>query len=80
VPGADIILQDAYVVGVNATYSNHWGTPCTPDYGVCGCDNCRGRFEDITDRMDQYLERLFIMGYDRTKTVWGVPQAFIQEE
>lgn len=35
--GADILLQDTYVVGNNVTYSTEWDTPCTPDYGDCGC-------------------------------------------
>ena len=51
-------------------------TVCTPDYGDCGCDNCKGVFEDISDRMDEFAERSFDNGWDRTKAVWTVPQAF----
>ena len=29
-------------------------TPCTPDYGDCGCDNCKGDFDDISTRMDEF--------------------------
>ena len=34
--GADIVMQDAYMIGTNATYSTVWGTPCTTTYGDCG--------------------------------------------
>jgi hypothetical protein len=43
------------------------------------CDNCKGSFEDISDRMDEFKERLFIEGWDRTKAVWTVPQGFGNE-
>lgn len=77
--GCDIVMQDTYMVGNNVTFSTVWGTPCTTDYGDCGCDNCHGRFEDISDRMDQFAERLFDNGWDRTKAVWTVPQGFGNE-
>ncbi len=51
-------------------------TPCTLDYGDCGCDNCKGVFEDISTRMDEFAERLWDNGWDRTKAVWAAPQAF----
>jgi len=34
--GADIVMQDAYPVGINATWSIVWDTPCTVDFGDCG--------------------------------------------
>ncbi|KAF8824649.1 hypothetical protein HHX47_DHR8000092 [Lentinula edodes] len=34
--GADVLLQDTYMIGNNVTFSNQWGTPCTVDYGDCG--------------------------------------------
>ncbi|THH33377.1 hypothetical protein EUX98_g816 [Antrodiella citrinella] len=74
--GTDIVLQDTYMIGNNVTFSSQWGTPCTLDYGDCGCDNCKGEFEDISTRMDEFAQRLFDLGWDRTKAVWGVPQAF----
>ncbi|KAH7335272.1 hypothetical protein B0J17DRAFT_719811 [Rhizoctonia solani] len=46
--GSQIILQDAYPIGINATWSTVWNTPCTPELGDCGCDNCQGRLEDIS--------------------------------
>ncbi|KAF9446852.1 hypothetical protein P691DRAFT_672690 [Macrolepiota fuliginosa MF-IS2] len=77
--GSDIVLQDTYMVGNNVTFSTVWGTPCTTDYGDCGCDNCKGSFEDISTRMDEFKQRLFINGWDRTKAVWTVPQGFGNE-
>ena len=74
--GSDVVMQDAYPISINATFSVEWHTPCTPDYGDCGCDNCNGDFFDISTRMDEFSERLDILGWRRTKTVWAVPQAF----
>ncbi|KAK2460380.1 hypothetical protein APHAL10511_007545 [Amanita phalloides] len=78
--GADIVLQDAYTVDINATWSTVWHTPCTEDFGDCGCDNCKGSFQDIATRMDEFSQRLFINGWERTKAVWTVPQAFGQAQ
>lgn len=33
----DIILGDPYTIGINATWSIIYDTPCTEDYGDCGC-------------------------------------------
>ena len=74
--GTDIVMQDAYTVGINATHSVVWDTECTPDYGDCGCDNCVGEFEDISRRIDQFGERLGDLGWERSKAIWTVPQAF----
>ncbi|PCH43231.1 hypothetical protein WOLCODRAFT_138259 [Wolfiporia cocos MD-104 SS10] len=74
--GADIVMQDTYMVSNNVTWSVEWDTPCTPDYGCCGCDDCRGDFEDISTRMDLFAYRLWANGWDRTKTIWTVPQGF----
>lgn len=32
--GTDIVMQDTYMIGNNATFSNEWNTTCTPDFGV----------------------------------------------
>lgn len=74
--GADIVMQDTYPIGINATWSVEYHTECTPDYGCCGCDNCVGDFEDISNRMDEFRQRLEVLGWDRTKALWTVPQAF----
>lgn len=74
--GTEIIMQDAYTIGNNLTFSTEWGTPCTEDYGDCGCDNCHLGFEDIAVRMDEYKERIRINGWELEKAVWAVPQAF----
>ncbi|KAJ3727396.1 hypothetical protein C8R42DRAFT_335923 [Lentinula raphanica] len=77
--GADILLQDTYMIGNNVTFSNQWGTPCTVDYGDCGCDNCKGSFKDISTRMDEFYNRAFINGWELEKAVWTVPQGFGNE-
>jgi len=74
--GADILLQDTYVVGINPTFSVVYGTECTTVYGDCGCDNCKGSFQDISTRMDEFKDRIFINGWELEKAVWTVPQAF----
>ncbi len=74
--GADIVMQDTYPIAINATFSVEWDAPCTPDFGDCGCDDCKGEFEDISTRMDVFAERLNALGESRTKSVWAVPQAF----
>ena len=74
--GTDIVMQDVYPVGINATYSVVWDTECTPDYGDCGCDNCVGELEDISQRLDQFRDRMKVLGWERTKAVWTIPQAF----
>ena len=75
--GADILLQDPYMIGNNVTFSvTKWQTPCTTDFGCCGCDNCKGQFEDISDRIDIFKQRMEVLGWGMTKSIWGVPQAF----
>lgn len=64
------------MIGNNVTFSSQWGTVCTPDYGDCGCDNCKGEFEDIATRMDEFRERFEVNGWERTKAAWTVPQGF----
>ena len=69
-------MQDTYPIGINATYSTVYNTSCTREVGDCGYDNCRGDYEDIRDRMDDFTMRLEVLGRERSKTVWTVPQAF----
>ncbi|KAH9956094.1 hypothetical protein BC827DRAFT_1386157 [Russula dissimulans] len=74
--GTPVLMQDTYPIGINATYSVVWDTPCTPIQGACGCDNCVGNFEDIRNRMIDFATRLEVLGWERSKTVWTVPQGF----
>ena len=74
--GAEILMQDVYEVGNNVTFSTEWFTPCTEIQGDCGCDNCKGSFEDIRDRVTEFRERMEAVGWERSKTVWTVPQGF----
>jgi hypothetical protein len=80
VSGADIILPDIYMIGNDVTFSTKYNTPCTKYFGCCGCDNCEGRFEDISNRLDETRTRLRILGWEKTKFVWAVTQAFGGEE
>lgn len=74
--GADIVMEDAYPVGINATYS-YRGTPCNDTYGDCGCDNCNGLLTDVPARVDDlYKYGSWIGGAAARKPVWEVPQAF----
>jgi hypothetical protein len=50
--GADLIMEDVYPIGINATYSK-WGTECNATLGDCGCDDCSGVGpRDVADRLD----------------------------
>lgn len=35
-----------------------------------------GSFTDVSDRVTSFLNRMEVVGWERTKTVWSVPQAF----
>ncbi|KAH9474610.1 hypothetical protein JR316_0013073 [Psilocybe cubensis] len=78
--GADIIMHDVYSFGNNVTFSSKYDTPCTTDFGCCGCDNCIGNLEDTSKRLDDASRRLKVMGWEKTKFNWAVPQAFGGEE
>ena len=75
--GADIILSDVYPVATNTSWSTVYDTPCNATYGCCGCDDCSGEFEDISDRLDQFYEFDAVVGWE--KVHWGAPQAFGEE-
>ena len=75
--GADIIMEDAYPIGINATYSRKWETPCNETLGDCGCDNCVGSLLDVPNRIDDYQAYgAWIGGAAKRKPIWAVPQAF----
>ena len=76
--GADILLSDVYPIGNNVTNSQPWGTVCNTTYGDCGCDDCKGDFEDISERLDLFAQYQSWLG-GPPKTSWGVPQAFGNE-
>lgn len=78
-PVPNRFLTHSYTIGNNLSFSTEWGTPCTEEYGNCGCDSCFLGFEDISLRMDQFYERLFITGRELETTVWTVPQGFGNE-
>jgi hypothetical protein len=76
--GADIIMSDPYPIAVNTSYSIQYNTVCNTTYGCCGCDDCSGDFEDISERLDLYKTYQEYLGLSQ-KPQWGVPQAFGNE-
>lgn len=74
--GADYLMEDAYPVGINATWSVPWNTPCNATYGDCGCDNCVGELQDVSNRLDAFAEYQGWLGGQWAKPLWAVPQAF----
>lgn len=75
--GAEIILSDVYPISTNTSWSTVYETPCNATYGCCGCDDCNGYFEDISDRLDNFAHFDDLLGWQ--KTHWGAPQAFGNE-
>ncbi|KAL2069317.1 hypothetical protein VTL71DRAFT_15655 [Oculimacula yallundae] len=76
--GTDIIMADPYPIAVNTTFSVQYDTVCNTTYGCCGCDDCQGDFEDVSERLDLYKEYQEILHLPQ-KPQWGVPQAFGNE-
>ncbi|PSR75243.1 hypothetical protein BD289DRAFT_487184 [Coniella lustricola] len=82
--GADILMQDAYPVGINATFSTKWDTPVNLTYGDSGCDNCVGSYNllNVPQRIDDFQQYARWIGGAETvrKPIWAVPQAFSGED
>ena len=78
--GTPILMADVYPIGVNPNYSVKYNTPCGPDQGDCGCDNCAGDFEDIRQRMNDFRMRLEVLGWERMKSIMTIPQGFGSQE
>ncbi|CZT07324.1 uncharacterized protein RCO7_07307 [Rhynchosporium graminicola] len=78
--GADIILEDAYPVGINATWSIPWNTPCNLTYGDCGCDNCVGELTDVSTRLDDIQTYQNNLQGERIKPTWAVIQTFGKQD
>ncbi|OKL57925.1 hypothetical protein UA08_06437 [Talaromyces atroroseus] len=77
--GADYLMEDAYPIGINATFSKKWDTPCNVTYGDCGCDNCVGELQDVSNRLDDFALYQEYLG-QWPKPRWAVPQSFDGEE
>ena len=75
--GADYIMEDAYPVGINATYSK-WNTTCNETYGDCGCDDCVGELQDVSNRLNSFFDYQLWLG-ELEKPLWAVLQAFSGE-
>jgi hypothetical protein len=78
--GTDIVFEDAYPVAINATWSILWGTPYNLTYGDCGCDNCVGELEDVSDRLDDIQTYQANLEGQVSKPTWAVIQAFGEQE
>jgi len=76
--GADYIMEDAYPVAINPTYSIPWNTTCNETYGDCGCDDCIGSLTDVSNRLDDFFEYQSWLG-QWEKPLWSVLQAFSGE-
>lgn len=71
-------MADPYPIAVNTSYSVQYNTVCNTTYGCCGCDDCDGDFEDVSNRLDLYKEYQEYLNLPQ-KPQWGVPQAFGNE-
>ena len=71
-------MEDAYPVGINATYSRPWNTTCNETYGDCGCDDCVGELQDVSNRLDGLFDYQQWLG-EFEKPLWSVLQAFSGE-
>lgn len=77
--GTDYIMEDAYPVGIDPTYSRRFNTTVNTTYGDCGCDNCVGSLADVSDRLDIFTQYQQWLG-DWQKPLWAVLQAFSGED
>ena len=75
--GGEVIISDVYPISTNTSYSAVYETPCNATYGCCGCDDCHGAFEDISDRINENERRNGLLGWQKTQ--WAAPQAFGNE-
>ncbi|KAM3425772.1 hypothetical protein BST61_g7702 [Cercospora zeina] len=76
--GADFMMQDAYPVSIDPTFSRKFNTTCNETYGDCGCDNCIGSLRDVSTRLDTYATyEDWLEGHNQP--LWSVLQAFSGE-
>ena len=66
-------MEDAYPVGINPTYSIPWNTTCNETYGDCGCDDCIGELQDVSNRLDAFFDYQEWLGQSE-KPLWAVRQ------
>ncbi|EME83333.1 uncharacterized protein MYCFIDRAFT_174789 [Pseudocercospora fijiensis CIRAD86] len=77
--GTDIIMQDAYPVGIDPHFSRKFNTTCNATYGDCGCDNCIGSLLDVSDRLETFAKYQSWLEIPQ-KPLWSVLQAFSGEK
>ncbi|POW21726.1 hypothetical protein PSHT_02044 [Puccinia striiformis] len=68
------ILTNPFVIGVDKRSPGDV-TPSNSTYGSSTCDNCRGSFLDLVNRIRIFRNRRHALRKDRTMQIWGVPQA-----
>lgn len=74
--GNDIILTNPFVIGrSNERLSVGDSLDSTSIYGSGRCDNCKGSFLDLVNRIRIFRNRRHLLRKDRTMQIWGVPQA-----
>ncbi|OAV91474.1 hypothetical protein PTTG_27953 [Puccinia triticina 1-1 BBBD Race 1] len=72
--GNDIVLTNPFVIEANQRSSGDV-TTSNSVYGSSSCDNCKGSFLDLVNRIRIFRNRRHILHKDRTMQFWGVPQA-----
>ncbi|KAA1116184.1 hypothetical protein PGT21_003779 [Puccinia graminis f. sp. tritici] len=72
--GNDIVLTNPFVIGANQRSSGGVATS-NAIYGSSTCDNCKGSFLDLVNRIRIFRDRRHLLQKDRTMQFWGVPQA-----
>ncbi|KAH9904888.1 hypothetical protein F4778DRAFT_789590 [Xylariomycetidae sp. FL2044] len=77
--GADILMEDAYPIGINSTFSK-WGTACNATLGDCGCDNCAGAVQDVSSRLDDLAQYEAWLGRWPPLPKYHNPQVFHGED
>lgn len=77
--GADFIMEDAYPIGIDPIYSRKFDTVCNTTYGDCGCDNCIGELQDVSNRLDT-LSKYINWTEGPRKPLWAVLQSFSGEQ
>ncbi|CAD6505335.1 BgTH12-00826 [Blumeria graminis f. sp. triticale] len=78
--GADIVIEDAYPIGIDPTHSIKWNTPCNSTYGDCGCDNCLGGLSDVSDRLDILQSYQSNLEHGGNKPMWATIQLFEKQD
>ena len=77
---ADLVFEDSFPIAINATWLNPWGAPRNLTYGDCGCENCIGELEDVSDRLDDIQNYQANLPGQSSKLTWAVLQTFGEQD